>query len=217
MEKLTEKQSIILALKKAGKTNPEIGSALGCSANVVRKQLTTIYKKLGISGGTPEVSKQRTTEFAKPEQAAVLVDAASDPFADITRAIKESGLPVSTGEAFLRRLRMRHGKVIQVSKDLKTQDLLRMLNQRIELALEYMDEKVISEASFRDLAMGTTAMIEKRALLRGEPTQILSDHERKRLHELLPIVIAEAQRRGLDIAGESRIISVEPDATQGAP
>ena len=87
-------------------------------------------------------------------------------------------------------------------RDFKTQDLIRKLNERIELALEYMDEKVIAEASFRDLAMGTSALIEKRALLRGEPTVIMSDHERKKMHELLPVLIAEAKRRGLTLEGQ---------------
>jgi hypothetical protein len=45
-------------------------------------------------------------------------------------------------------------------------------------------------------------MIEKRQLLRGEPTQIISDAERKKLHELLPLAIAEAQRRGLTLDGQ---------------
>lgn len=206
MTKLTEKQSTILDLKKAGKTNQEIGAAVGCSANVVKKQVTTIYKKLGTKGGTPELSKQRSVEIAKPEAAAILIDAASDPFSQISRAIKESGLPVSTGEAFLRRLRMRHGKVVTISRDFKTSDLIRKINERLELALEYMDEKVISEASFRDLAMGTSALIEKRQLLRGEPTVIVSDAERKKLHELLPLLIAEGQRRGITIEGQARQI-----------
>lgn len=210
MSNLTEKQRQILELKRAGRTNKDIASALDCSENVVRKQLTSIYRKLGTKGGSTELSRRSLTEQVKPERAAALIDAATDPFASIARALKESGLPVSTGEAFLRRLRVRYGKPVQLARELKTADLIRKLNERIDLALEYMDENVIAQATYRDLAMGTSALIEKRQLLSGEPTQILSDHERKKLHELLPLAIAEAQRRGLTIPGTVTEKTVEP-------
>jgi len=199
VSRLTDKQHRILELKRAGRINKDIAFELGCSENVIKKQLTSIYKKQGTKGGTSELSKPTLTEQARPEQAAALMDAATDPFANIAKAIRESGLPQSTGEAFLRRLRVRYGKVPQLVRELKTADLIRKINERIDLALEYMDEKVIAEASFRDLAMGTSALLEKRQLLKGEPTVILSDLERKKLHELMPLLIAETQRRGLHI------------------
>jgi hypothetical protein len=40
-------------------------------------------------------------------------------------------------------------------------------------------------------------LIEKRQLLSGAPTVIVSDLERKKLNELLPLLIAEGQRRGI--------------------
>lgn len=205
--KLTAKQTQILELKRAGRINRDIGFEMGCSENVIRKQLTSIYRKLGTKGGTPELSKRTLTEQVKPEQAAALMDTATDPFANIARAIEESGLPVSTGEAFLRRLRTRYGKVPLVVRDLKTADLIRKINERIDLALEYMDENVVASASYRDLAMGTSALIEKRQLLSGAPTQIISDHERKTLHESLPLLLAEMQRRGITIDGECKPIA----------
>lgn len=209
MKKLTEKQTKILELKRAGKRNGEIASLIGCSDNVIRKQLTSIYRKLDMKGGVQESSKHNATEVAKPGRAAKLLDGATDPFANIAKAIRESGLPTSTGEAFLRRLRARYGKVLQVARDLKTADIIRKLNERIDLALEYMDEKVVAEASFRDLAMGTSALLEKRQLLRGEPTQILSDHERRRLQDLLPALVTEAKRRGITIEGEATLVRSE--------
>jgi hypothetical protein len=87
-------------------------------------------------------------------------------------------------------------------RSLKSGEIVDALNHKIDLALRYMDDKTMSEASFRDLALGTAAMIEKRQLLRGEPTAIISDAERAKLHELLPLAIAEAQRRGLTIEGQ---------------
>jgi len=205
MESLAPKQAEIWTLKQAGKTNKEIATVVDCSENVVRKQLTTIYRKIGIKGGRDELSKRSLTEIHRPEQAAVLIDAATDPlgkYGRIAEAIRECGLPPSTGEAFLRRLRTRYAPVARAAKEFKTRDIVSRIDEKLELAFEYMDEKVIGEASFRDLAMSSSALIEKRQLLLGEPTQVVDFNSRLKLNELLPAMIAEARRRNITIEGQ---------------
>ncbi len=207
IDNLTEKQRTIFDLKGSHKTNKEIGAATGCSENVVRKQLTTIYRKLGIKGGRDDLSKRSLTELHRPEQAVVLIDAATDPlgkYGKIAEAIRECGLPPSTGEAFLRRLRTRYAPVTRAAKEFKTRDIVSRIDEKLELTFEFMDEKVIGEASFRDLAMGSSALIEKRQLLRGEPTLVIDFTTHKKVAELMPLFLAEARRRGLVIDGESR-------------
>ena len=188
-----------------GKTRNEAAAMLGISANVIGKTVTVINKKLEIknpAGG----GSYRAAEVTDPERAAAMIDVGTDPFTKVRDAIKASGFPVAAGEALLRRLRSKFANVTTEVRNLKTQEILEMMGKRIHLALEYMDDKVMAEASFRDLALGTTAMLEKRALLRGEPTQIISDHERKKLHELLPELIAEGKRRGITIEGTAQIV-----------
>jgi hypothetical protein len=48
------------------------------------------------------------------------------------------------------------------------------------------------------LAIITGILTEKEQLLLGKPTQILSHQERKNLNELIPVLIQEARRRGID-------------------
>jgi hypothetical protein len=110
----------------------------------------------------------------------------------------------------MRRIRQKYFGVVEATRSLKSGEIVDALNHRIDLALRYMDDKTMSEASFRDLALGTTAMIEKRQLLRGEPTSIISDADRMKLHELLPRAIAEAQRRGLTTEGQVTEKVLEP-------
>lgn len=210
MSELTEKQTLILTLKREGKTSKEIASTLGCSPNVIRNALNSIYAKLGMKGGLHReaISKESTpnlTEVRQPEQAAAFIDAVTDPFAKIAQAMRETGLPQSTAEALLRRLRVRYRPVNAALRDLKTADLIRMLNEKITLALEYMDEKIIAEASFRDLSLGTSAMIEKRNLLKGEATVVVDFNQRKKLNELMPAFLAEARRRGLTLEGNYQV------------
>lgn len=213
---LTAKQKMIWDMKRPvsegglGKKSHEIASALNISIPVVRKTLVVAYRKLGLTPGAGSYVMVGT-EFEKPEKTAALIDAATTPEADlklgkIREALREAGLPPAASEALIRRLRTKFYGAFTAVKNLKTQEILDLLGQKIHLALTYMDDKVMGEASFRDLALGTTAMLEKRQLLKGEPTQIVSDYERKKLHELLPLLIAEGQRRGVTIDSTATLV-----------
>jgi len=191
-----------------GKAYVEIGQELGISPNVVSKTIVAIRRKLGISG-----QMATAVEYRDPERAAAVMDALTDPrFGNLVAACRAAGLPDRVAEGFIRRLRLKYNGITVEARNLQTRELEDMLGKKIHLAIQYMDDKVMSEASYRDLAMGTAQLIEKRQLLRGEPTAIISDHERKKLHELLPALVAEAQRRQLtiDVTPTKVEIGVEP-------
>ena len=198
---MTEKQRRIYDLVEGGKTQHAVAVELGLSLSVVRKTVRVARDKLGVVGAGP--GAWRRVENVDPEKAAALLDAASEPeaLARVRAAMSGAGLPESVSARMLHRIRVKYFGAVSELRALKTAEILDLLGKKIHLALSYMDDKVMAEASFRDLALGSTAMIEKRALLRGEPTQIISDHERKRLNELTPLLIAEAQRRGIVVEG----------------
>lgn len=219
--KFTEKQQRIWDMTRPvseggeGKTRKEAAAILGISAPVVSKTLQACYRKKGIKHAKGEASVTNAVEQKDPQKAAAIIDAATTPDAEfklgkVREAFREAGLPVGTAEALIKRLRVKYYGAVTAVRNLKTQEILDLLGQKIHLALQYMDDKVMSEANFRDLALGTTAMIEKRQLLRGEPTQIISDAERAKLHELVPLLIQEAQRRGLTVDGQVTEKTVEP-------
>lgn len=192
-----------------GKANPEIAAALGISVNVVAKYLTTVYKKLGIRGNE-KAAKDRSLEHKDPEKTAAAIVAVTDPAYDkIKEAYAAAGIP-AVGEAIIKRLRVKYSGLITETKNLQRKELSEMLGKRIHLALSYMDDKVMSEASFRDLALGTSAMVEKKNLVDGQPTQIISSHERAKLNELAPALLKEIQRRGLTLEGQVTEKTVEP-------
>lgn len=213
---LTAKQQAAYDLKLAGKSRAEMALILGISVPVVSKTLQAVYKKLGIKheqGYSKESAEARRVENTSPEKAAAFIDAVTEPedkWGKITRAYEEAGLPPSTARALLRRLQVKYANGTTPLRDLKTGELLQMVNKRLDLTLTFMDDATAAAASHRDLGLVAAALIEKRALLRGEPTQIISDHERKKLHELLPLAIAEVQRRGLTVPGIVTERTIEP-------
>ncbi len=194
--KLTPKQQATFDLKEQGKTREEIAGLMGVSINVVRKTLVVCYRKLGISPGKAAADPLAKTQLQAIER--------------MNAELLASGIPEKVSVAMVKRMRVKYAGVVTLRKQQTTQELVKSIEEDIYLISSYIDDKVVSEASLRDLAMAKAALIEKRALLRGEPTQILSDLERRKLNELLPLAIAEAQRRGLTVEGEVTGKSFEP-------
>lgn len=207
-----------------GKTRNEAAAILGISANVINKTVTVVREKLGIKYDPKKagemISARRRIENIDPEKAAILTDIVTEPdvrgkLRRISEAIKESGIPERFGRALLRRLETRYLNLKVEVRALKTGEILDMIGQKIHLAGQYLDDHAMAEASARDLMLGMSALVEKRQLLRGEPTQIVSDLERKRLNELLPLLSAEMQRRGITLDGQvtEKIVHAEPANT----
>lgn len=223
---LTVKQQAIWDMRRPlsegglGKTRKEVAAALGISVPVVAKTLQVVYKKLGIDApglGSRDAIERVMAEHVDPGKAAVLVDAVTEPdvrgkLRRISEAIEESGLPKRFGRALLKRLETRYLNVKTEIRSLKTGEILDMIGEKIHLAGQYLDDHAMAEASARDLMLGMAALVEKRQLLRGEPTQIVSDLERKRLNELLPLLNMEMQRRGITFEGQvtERVVHAEP-------
>lgn len=72
-----------------------------------------------------------------------------------------------------------------------------MLDDRLDRALEYLDDELLLSASPKDLAIVVGVLADKRALSRGEATHIVSFADRKKTQELLPELVKEAVRRGM--------------------
>lgn len=192
-----------------GMKKDDVARALEISVNVVSKTLTVIRKKLGIVGA-PGGGERNLVETAKPEQAAAAIVELTDPYSGVENAMKASGLPGSTVQAIMKRLRAKYQNIGVEVRNLQTRELSELIGKRIHLMLQYLDDKVVADASARDLAMAIAQLTEKRQLLRGEPTQIVSDHERAKLHELMPALMREANRRGVTLDGQVTEKTVSP-------
>lgn len=195
--KLTAKQQRIWDMKRPiadggeEKTRDQIASELGISIPVVSKTITVIRKKLGL-----QADKRDNTnpEAFTPGMIETAVDAVND-------VMKRVGFPERIREGMVRRLKVKHNSAVTELKPITDEQMKSQYREKIGLAFSYMDDKAMSEASFRDLSVGVTAMTEKLQLLEGKPTQIISDLERKQLVELMPLFLLEAQRRGVVIPG----------------
>lgn len=195
-----------------GKTQEEAAGILGISKPVVNKTMQACYRKRGMRKGAG-LGAARAIEMKSPEKAALVIDAMTDPLLKVQEALAAAGLPEKVSSAVLRRLRVKFFGAVTEVKAFKTQELVRMCEEKLGMISQYLDDKVMAEASARDLGLMAGVLIEKRQLLRGEPTQIISNDDRKKLHELLPALIAEGQRRGITVQGQVLEKVIEPQRT----
>jgi len=143
--------------------------------------------------------KELSYEFKAPELSAEAIDGATVPFARLEAVAKECGFPERTLNALMRRMATKYKPVKDEVERIKTPQLLKLIEDKLQMALEHMDEYTFADANLRDLAVTFGILAEKRQLLKGEPTQILSINERSHMNELIPDLIKEAGRRGMTI------------------
>ena len=159
---------------------------------------------------TKSSKSQQGNEFNKPEETAAALESLSDPFAKLKDAAEACGFPQVTIKALVRRMETKYKPVDDEIKALKTPALLSLIEEKIGMCLEHMDDYTFANAELRDLAVTFGILAEKRQLLRGEPTQILSVNERTHMNDLLPMIVKEAGRRGMTI--DATPINIDDDA-----
>lgn len=148
---------------------------------------------------TRSSTRQQGKENTDPENTAAALEALSDPFAKLKDAAEACGFPQVTIQALVRRMETKYKPVGDEITALKTPALLSLIEEKIGMCLEHMDDYTFANAELRDLAVTFGILAEKRQLLRGEPTQILSVNERTHMNDLLPMIVKEATRRGMTI------------------
>lgn len=181
----------------------EIAAELDITCSSVRTQYRYAMDKIAAKRQTPGSTKMiKNTEAPitgadDPELVAGAMAALTDPEERLKNAIKELGLPVKAAEAMVRRLKARYMPAVDEVKAYRTKEMIDAMRGKITLALQFMNPQALAEATGRDLAMIVGILVEKMQLLKGEPTQIISNSERKQMDQLVPALLKEAARRGI--------------------
>lgn len=157
-------------------------------------------------GGSPVAQDMRRSyedegggKLGTDEVARLLEIVAQNPDDAIRRLAKAEGFPHHATEKFLKRLRVTHANFKEAVQRLGRRELVEKLDEKIALGLHYLDDFSMSGMDGKDLAIMLGILIEKKQLMEGRPTAILSFEERRNLSELLPAFVREAQRRGITI------------------
>ena len=114
-------------------------------------------------------------------------------------AFKEAAKALGLNQKVTNALVKRVEHPVNSTKKYSPKELLEQIDLKIALGLDYMDDLTFAASSLKELAVSLGILIEKRQLLQGQPTQIMSIEERKELDELIPALYEECKRRGLTI------------------
>lgn len=142
--------------------------------------------------------------------AELLAIIATNPDDVVAKLAKDAGFPHHVTQNFIKRLRIQGGAFKETVQKLGRRELVEKLDEKISLGLHFMDDFALAGMDGKDLAIMIGILIEKKQLLEGRPTQILSFEERKHLSELLPAYVKEAARRGITIDATAVEIREEP-------
>ena len=150
-----------------------------------------------------------STEVLKPDETAEFLDTALEPFVTIQKAAEQCGFPPSTAKRLMKRMATRYKPLRDAVSNVKDEELLLLLEDRAKRALEYADDFVMAGASLKDLMVSAGIAIDKARLLKGEPTQITTIKDIRKLDEVGKLLQAEMERRGM-------IIDVTPNGDKPA-
>lgn len=221
--KLTDLQAQAKALRDAGKTRKQIAAEMGVAPMMISKHLAAVKRKeAGLMRTRSECGNGSgdAVERKFPQAGVAILAALADPL-NVTRAaairraneeLQKAGIPASVSDSVMKRMTAKYADGITPLKEMKTAEILEMVGKKLDLCDVYLDDKVMAEASARDIMLGMGVLMEKRQLLRGEPTAIVSHEDRAKLSDLLPALVAEARRRGVTVEGEviEKVVSAAP-------
>jgi hypothetical protein len=89
-----------------------------------------------------------------------------------------------------------HTPEVEPLRAISPEVLARKVEMRANSILDAMSPAKIEEADLAQLSRALRDLLDKRAQLRGEPSQIMSVEHRHTLMEIMPAMVREAQRRG---------------------
>ena len=119
------------------------------------------------------------TEKGQPEKFAnFLVTFAENPDWSVRKVARACGVPHGTAQQIVQRIETRYQPVLNEVKRATTPGLVKTIEELLPKLLDIPDG-TISDATLRDRMVAAGIMIEKRQLLMGEPTQILSLEQRR--------------------------------------
>ncbi len=93
-------------------------------------------------------------------------------------------------------------------------ELLATIDDRLERVLDYLDDHALSKMDGRNLMVAAGILIDKRQILKGEPTAIVKFEDMRKLDEILEQVSKELLRRGevIDVTPAPETPGVSPAA-----
>ncbi len=129
---LTDRETEIVQLRETeGLSWSQIADRLGTT----RSSVNSSYRAAKRKEAAPPKPRASTTEVARPEEAAALIDAATSPFATVLQAAKACGFPPTTARRIMQRLEARYAPLNDAIRKVKREELIDLFEDRAQRCL----------------------------------------------------------------------------------
>ena len=147
-------------------------------------------------------------ERMEPDRAADLMVAVTDKMqAKLAQTARDCGVPSAVAQAVNTRLRTKFGAFREGMENIQNKEITLLFDDFIRRALNSITDEDIEDAPMKDRMTAVAIAFDKRQILRGEPTQIVSIAEMEHVDKLAQALLKESQRRGIvyDINAEGGV------------
>ncbi len=197
-----ERRRQIHALRQANNDWPTIAETIGLKESTCRAYYKAAIELDGLPATRQiaergHVANETAVADVMTLASATVVD--DERFRELREACKKAGMKPSLVAAIIRRMRAEFAAPMQEMRKLSLKEMTDQIESKIGLTLSGMDEYAVATASFKDQAIALGILVDRHQLLMGRPTQIIDQTQRMQLQQLLPAVLAEAQRRGITV------------------
>lgn len=150
------------------------------------------------------------------EQLAALLDADSDPLSTVKRVAQAAGLDEKAVRGLLARVRAQYAPLLGELRDVKTSELIRLVEDRAWMAVELIDRESLADLNAYQRAIIFGVLVDKARILKGLPTHIVSVEDRRQLDQVAGLLLKEMQRRGMSVDDRGEMIDITPGSADAA-
>ncbi|MGE0373006.1 MAG: hypothetical protein AB7Q01_14145 [Gammaproteobacteria bacterium] len=165
-----------------------------------------------------EQARKDSKEIASEETRGRIAVQLAGPDPVLVDIARKEGVSVDFVRGVRDQLRTEAPQVGMQIRKLTAKNALAKIETILDMSFERLYELIpkANLANLRDVAYVADRLFNMRQLIRGEPTAITTVDDRRKLNELLPLVLKEAARRGVTIEGTARLVNTD-EPQRGLP
>ena len=199
---LTEKQAECLDLYDEGLDIGEIARRTGRARGSVHQLVDRALNVVGRGGLPRRNNKTPLTMLGESTRRRTSIDQQVSVSGSRQQALRdlalEAGINGGPLLALVDRLNRMDGTPVEPAEG----SLEEAFEEKLRLCLAHIDHIALASANVGQIAVAIGTLFDKRQVLRGEPTQIMSMQDRRTMSELAKALQEEMERRQIDVTPE---------------
>ena len=192
--------------KDSYKKRLALAKRLGVNPKTVKLRIDRVEKKLRDPDSMKRVGQGTSTNppsvdnYSDPKKyAKAITKLSNDQKKSIVSAAREVGVSPQVASRIVKELEGELQPLTRAIEEVRLEELTKGFGTLARDAISAITHEKLEKANAQQLAVVAGVSIDKWQLLRGQPTQRTEIHDRRKMDELIGLVIEEAKRRNVEI------------------